>query len=617
MTVKTRTDLEAAIVAALPDNTTGAISPADVRQSILDVAESAFFPEDTTVPDAISSAINTAVAGKMPAATYDPNAVGADAFDMANMVEAANAKIMTAAERTALGTAIQTTATDASGFGFVAGKDDTPADKSKVVPTVARVEAYVDSRALSRLSAVRKTNLFPHGSMIHGDSGWSYYKTASEPTFIAVDVDGTETVSTFFGRRSMAMNATASGSIIFAGPSTVFSVDASKDYLVGIWATAYGGPLPGNIKVKCYDLNNQLIDTLTVSVSVADAGDPITSQHTAKISAVGGAAPAFPAGTVTATVLFGWTTTASSQGMRIWAAYMIADDDLPQSIDATIVNTGGGTHEAVSDGTYLYVVNHGVNEVVKFDKNLKKVATLSVEDYPHHAAVLGDDLWVVCQDAKALQRISLSTFSLIWTLPILGGRAGYGAATDGSRLFIGAGTGVQGSAILEVVPSTGAMTVLSTDVNTHLANVPVVCAGGSVWSLDESNNQIKRIDPDTGATVASITVSIGDLYGIGAGDGYVFANGQSGIVQIATADNSIVRTYPFHDLPVGGSNVEVVDGVAYGMAWNGVMAIDYAKQEAREMVLDAGGMKWVRALPDGTLVAGAYAAPWLFTLDLR
>lgn len=40
--------------------------------------------------------------GDMLAATYDPGSKAADAFDMANMVEAADAKIMTAVERTAI-----------------------------------------------------------------------------------------------------------------------------------------------------------------------------------------------------------------------------------------------------------------------------------------------------------------------------------------------------------------------------------------------------------------------------------------------------------------------------------------------------------------------------------
>ena len=42
--------------------------------------------------------------GDMLAATYDPTAVGGDAFLMSNFVEAADAKIMTAAERTAIAT---------------------------------------------------------------------------------------------------------------------------------------------------------------------------------------------------------------------------------------------------------------------------------------------------------------------------------------------------------------------------------------------------------------------------------------------------------------------------------------------------------------------------------
>jgi hypothetical protein len=42
--------------------------------------------------------------GDMLVALYDPEGVGDDAFDMANMAEAADAKVMTAAERTAIGT---------------------------------------------------------------------------------------------------------------------------------------------------------------------------------------------------------------------------------------------------------------------------------------------------------------------------------------------------------------------------------------------------------------------------------------------------------------------------------------------------------------------------------
>lgn len=45
--------------------------------------------------------------GDMLASTYDPTAVGGDAFDMGNMVEAADAKILTAAERALIAAAVQ------------------------------------------------------------------------------------------------------------------------------------------------------------------------------------------------------------------------------------------------------------------------------------------------------------------------------------------------------------------------------------------------------------------------------------------------------------------------------------------------------------------------------
>ena len=41
--------------------------------------------------------------GDMEASTYDPTSVAGDAFDMANMAEAADAKVLTSAERTILG----------------------------------------------------------------------------------------------------------------------------------------------------------------------------------------------------------------------------------------------------------------------------------------------------------------------------------------------------------------------------------------------------------------------------------------------------------------------------------------------------------------------------------
>jgi len=55
---------------------------------------------------------STDAVGGMLSAVYDPNTVGSDAFDMDNMVEGGNTKILTSAERTNIGSAMQPTTYD-------------------------------------------------------------------------------------------------------------------------------------------------------------------------------------------------------------------------------------------------------------------------------------------------------------------------------------------------------------------------------------------------------------------------------------------------------------------------------------------------------------------------
>lgn len=62
--------------------------------------------------------LTSAGAGDMLIATYDPTGVSGDAFDMANMVEAADAKVLTAAERTILGNTSGTNTGDQSAGDF-------------------------------------------------------------------------------------------------------------------------------------------------------------------------------------------------------------------------------------------------------------------------------------------------------------------------------------------------------------------------------------------------------------------------------------------------------------------------------------------------------------------
>lgn len=108
--------------------------------------------------------------GDMLVADYDPNGVTADAFDMDNMVEGTDAKILTAAERTKLGgieaLADVTDAANVNAAGAVMNSDTTIADMQFVlneasmssnsatkVPTQASVKSYVDTKTESLIVA--------------------------------------------------------------------------------------------------------------------------------------------------------------------------------------------------------------------------------------------------------------------------------------------------------------------------------------------------------------------------------------------------------------------------------------------------------------------------------
>lgn len=370
--------------------------------------------------------------------------------------------------------------------------------------------------------------------------------------------------------------------------------------------------------MHCLNINNQLISTLSVSISISSnpGTTGTTALYTAIIDAIGGTAPAFPTGTVTILPQLGFTSTAAG-GIVCDGFWAIQEDEYPGNFATSIQNLGGGTHEAASDGTYLYVLSHGLNEVTKFDGGLTRVSSLTVGDYPHDCVVLGSDLWIVNFESASLQRISLSSFTVSNTYPITGSKGGFGVGTDGTNLWIGAGTHAQGSAIYSVNTSTGAMTSLSTDVDTGAANIPVKFLSGSLWSINQGNGQVKRINPSGGATIATINCNIGTIYGLGVGGGYVFANCHRGVAQIDPSTNTVVRTYLYRDLSPGGSNIEVVGGRAYACGNTGVAVIDYTSGTIEEALTDAGCTKWCRALPSGQVVVGYYASPMMHVIEAK
>lgn len=126
MAVRNRAELKSDADSSFPDNTTGQITPADVRSRVKDLVDSALLPEDVSPvarsgdygdlenPPALGSAAShdaasfatAAQGGKadsaMQPAIFNPRDIQADAFHMDNMAEGTDTKVMTAAERTKL-----------------------------------------------------------------------------------------------------------------------------------------------------------------------------------------------------------------------------------------------------------------------------------------------------------------------------------------------------------------------------------------------------------------------------------------------------------------------------------------------------------------------------------
>lgn len=501
-------------------------------------------------------------------------------------------------------------ATSAEALAVVDNRAISPAKASELIDFKARFLAAVDIK--------RHNNILPHGSFARGWSDWAApANSANAVNIMTIDTDTNGVIETYFGRAKMQLAAEATGRTLYVGSSRQVRVDPSQRYAIGAALTTYGGSITADIRVKCYNENQALIGTLNIPATVPSGPsvDAMSNYFLGAINPEGGAAPAWPAGTVCAIPQVGYVSTAA-QGLNVWAFWCIPQDEYPGNVQTLAPANGGlGTHEAVADATHLYILNHVFNWLVKFDADGKYVSHITIGDYPHDIVSIGDKLWVTNQDDMNVRRVDKATFTVDATYSIPGARLGFGLGTDGTRLWSGAGTTAQTPAIHEVNTATGVMTLLTTDVDGGGANLPVRFLDGSVWSIKQTPSEVKRINPAGGATIATISAAVGGIYGLGAGSGYVFANGRHGVAQIDPATNTVVKRYPYREGAIGHSNIEVANGFAYACSSNGVLIIDIARRTARELILDSGNNKWARALPGKTdVIVGSYCAPWLYVV---
>lgn len=162
-----------------------------------------------TVKQSIAAEVGNTIASKaqgdkadsaMQPATYDPQAIGGDAFARANhtgtqsadtITDGTTNKVYTATEQAKLAKAVTNDATDASSFGFVAKKGDTPADPSKVLPVVERVDAetvykVADRTALKAVDTEAHTTVYLMEAGREGTFKWS---ASNLSTIVAADIE--------------------------------------------------------------------------------------------------------------------------------------------------------------------------------------------------------------------------------------------------------------------------------------------------------------------------------------------------------------------------------------------------------------------------------------------
>jgi hypothetical protein len=391
-------------------------------------------------------------------------------------------------------------------------------------------------------------------------------------------------------------------------------IDLSQPYRAGaIACDGAGGNM--DIVVVPLDGNNDdmtaLTNTLTYGTCAALSGS--VGELGATINANGGGAPAWPTGAVGARIKL--VNNLSNTNRFVFNAYLIQTQKFPANT-FTKANVGGGVHEGLWDGTNLFTISHTYSQLAKFDTSLNRVSQVTTSSYPHDIVALGTDLWVISNVGKQLQQINKAAMTITNTFGLNGTRTGFGIATDGTDLYLGIGDSgaAETPAIVKFTVAGSTQTVLSTDVNGGSANIPVQFLAGSIWSIVQANSQVKRYNT-AGTTLATISCSLGGIYGLGNNGTLIFAQAEQGVCVVDPATNTVVGTYKYTSVYGMGCNMkQAPDGTMWGCTRNGVFRLDHANAKLYELPGELGHPKMVVSMPTGQaagMVYGFYGAPWL------
>lgn len=398
----------------------------------------------------------------------------------------------------------------------------------------------------------------------------------------------------------------------------LFPIDQTKRHRFGCLASSGDGAVVLTLNVvpmtRGLEINGGVL-----SQNVTPVSHTLRTLNNADVGAwfeaTGGSAPAIPTGSSGAMVYMEHGS-ASVQAMFIFEVYFIQEDKLPTTT-FTATSPGYGTHEATANGTDLYVISHAFATVNRYNTAMVRQAIGTTGVYPHDVMVFSGALWVVNYTGASLQKFNLTTLALIATYPLLGARKGLGIGNDGTFIYIGCGEGGD-DAILKFDPATSVdgtttgQSVLSTDVISSGTNLAVILLAGSIWSTSHTVGTVKRINPSTGALVATISPALGWIYGLGTDGTYMYANCTFGIAKIDPATNTVVDSKRYK-LSTGGSSNLKYDG--RGRMWGGagyeVFYYDIPTSQLVEDISPSAGIKWVQPVVGGGVYAGYFHLPTL------
>jgi hypothetical protein len=468
----------------------------------------------------------------------------------------------------------------------------------------ARVAVVEGSSGGGQPVKYRSTNviLYP----VFNQNQWGAAQTAGD-VIGQISTVANPSVNAGFAGTAIQLSTNAAAPIHVIHP-TDMAIDLTQAYRVGVWGAGSGA---GSLEVLVIplDVNAQEISTLTVSLTLENSPTLANGEKAATINANGGGGTEWPAGTVGARVKISNPTVSTNK--IIYGIYLIPTVELPNTTFVK-VNNGGGTHEAVWDGSNFYTISHVYNQVAKYDSSLTRSAVVTSGDYPHDIISLGSDIWVINQLGESLQQINKAAMTVTNTHTINGTRNGFGLATDGTDIYMGVGSVGAGEtpAIVKFTVSGASQASLSTAVNGGSANIPVQYLDGSVWSVHTTNGNVIRIHPSTGSTEATIAAGIGGIYGLGNDGTLIYANGDRGVAVIDPATDTVVATYLFRLVYCGSSNARPdADGRMWGTTLTGAWMLDHDNSRLWEIPQGVlGGPKWFHQLPSG-MAMGYYTMP--------